>query len=273
MSSSAPQAQAQAQAQVQVQAAATPTATSTHTGTDTGAPLRIAGLLPFRGLLNPKSRLGETLVIDDRRELALTLVQRAILAVLDAGVDPLAVVTLDPELAASHADGRFDSRATLLVQPRPGLNAAIRLGQRWAIEQGCDALLIVLPDLPLLTAGDIRAICALAAPHSAVIAPDRHGRGTNALLLAPPDAIPPAFGVDSALRHRTALALAEIGVTDVQRPGTWLDVDTPDDLTVLGHTQRLQFPAPLPFSMPAHSRSQSASPQAAVVSTYPLDSD
>ncbi|HUG15228.1 MAG TPA: hypothetical protein VMM78_09440, partial [Thermomicrobiales bacterium] len=57
-----------------------------------------------------------------------------------------------------------------------------------------------------------------------------HGTGTNALLLAPPDTIMPAFGEHSAQRHRLALALADVPLTDIQRPGTHLDLDTPDDL-------------------------------------------
>ena len=35
-----------------------------------------------------------------------------------------------------------------------------------------------------------------------VIVPDRHGAGTNGLLLAPPDAIAPSFGPGSCERHR-----------------------------------------------------------------------
>ena len=50
-----------------------------------------------------------------------------------------------------------------------------------------------------------------------VIVPDRHGTGTNGLLLAPPDAIAPSFGPGSCERHR-ALARAA-GVALPRRAG------------------------------------------------------
>jgi 2-phospho-L-lactate guanylyltransferase len=66
-----------------------------------------------------------------------------------------------------------------------------------------------------------------------VIVPDRHGSGTNGLLLAPPNAISPSFGPGSRARH-TALALAAgIDPRIEQPPSLLLDIDTGDDLAVL----------------------------------------
>lgn len=200
-------------------------------------PLVIFGLLPFRGLDDPKSRLGSALAAGERGKLALDLLRQAIAALLDGGVARLAVITLDERLARAG----LDPRAEVIVQHGRGLNAAIHQGQAWAMLGGANGLLTVLPDLPLISAADVRALLAAATDEGAVIAPDRHGLGTNALLLAPPDAIPPSFGVDSAPRHRLALALADIPVIDIQRPGTHLDLDTPDDLERLrdvGHGTR-----------------------------------
>jgi 2-phospho-L-lactate guanylyltransferase len=66
-----------------------------------------------------------------------------------------------------------------------------------------------------------------------VIVPDRHGQGTNALLLTPPDVMAPAFGPGSFARHaaRARAAGAAIRVADVSSLG--LDVDTPEDLAAL----------------------------------------
>jgi len=192
-------------------------------------PLRVFGLLPFRGLDDPKSRLGPVLSADERGDLALSLLRQAVSAMLDGGIQRLAVITLDERLACAG----LDPRAEVIVQRSRGLNAAVHEGQAWAMVGGAGGLLTVLPDLPLLSAGDVRALLSAATAEGAVIAPDRHGLGTNALLLAPPDAIPPSFGVDSAPRHRLALVLADIPVTDIQRPGTHLDLDTPDDLEQL----------------------------------------
>jgi 2-phospho-L-lactate guanylyltransferase len=188
--------------------------------------LRVFGLLPFRGLDQPKSRLGSVLPPAARGHLALELLRQAVDAMLEGGVERLAVITLDERLTRAG----LDPRAEIIVQHGRGLNAAVHEGQAWAMLGGADALLTVLPDLPLFSAADVRALLDAATCDGAVIAPDRHGLGTNALLLAPPDLIPPSFGVDSAPRHRLALVLADAHVTDIQRPGTHLDLDTPDDL-------------------------------------------
>ena len=64
--------------------------------------------------------------------------------------------------------------------------------------------------------------------------PDRHGTGTNALVLSPPDAIEPSFGPDSLERHVAAAEAAGVPHRVEEVPGLALDVDTPDDLAALG---------------------------------------
>jgi 2-phospho-L-lactate guanylyltransferase len=67
-----------------------------------------------------------------------------------------------------------------------------------------------------------------------VIVPDRHGTGTNALLLAPPDALEPSFGPGSCRRHAQLARRAGIAHVILPVPSLALDIDTPEDLTELG---------------------------------------
>src|SRR4051812_10166373 len=110
-----------------------------------------------------------------------------------------------------------------------GQSAAASLGIRAAVERGAERVLLVPGDCPAL---DPAEVDALLAPREAgvVIVPDRHGTGTNALLLAPPTAIAPAFGPGSFARH-TALAGGAGRTAELASLG--LDVDTPGDLAAL----------------------------------------
>jgi 2-phospho-L-lactate guanylyltransferase len=67
----------------------------------------------------------------------------------------------------------------------------------------------------------------------ALIVPDRHGTGTNALLLQPPQAIPPAFGPGSCARHMRLALDNQVNVELVEVTSLGLDVDTPDDLATV----------------------------------------
>jgi 2-phospho-L-lactate guanylyltransferase len=69
------------------------------------------------------------------------------------------------------------------------------------------------------------------------IVPDRHGTGTNALALAPPDAIRPAFGEGSCARHLAAAREAGGPYAVEELSSLALDLDTPADVVAL--TRRL----------------------------------
>ena len=196
-------------------------------------PPRVVAIVPVGTLEGAKSRLGETLDAEERRELVDRMLERTVRAALATpGIAETVVVSPDREaLAAAAGLG-----ARTLLQRSQGLNRGLREARDDALAGGADAIAIVPIDLPLISPG---ALAELTAPLLAVaerplvvLAPDRHGRGTNALLLAPPDAIEFGFGGDSRAAH--AACAAESGARYVELDGTLsVDLGTADDLLLV----------------------------------------
>jgi 2-phospho-L-lactate/phosphoenolpyruvate guanylyltransferase len=88
-------------------------------------------------------------------------------------------------------------------------------------------MVIIHADLPLLGVSDVEALLSAAAQDGIAIAPDDHGKGTNALALHAEHAMTLAFGANSFALHHAQAPLAAI-ISD--RPGLALDIDTVDDL-------------------------------------------
>ena len=187
---------------------------------------RTSVVVPVQAFDHAKSRLGAVLDPEERRDLVEHLLRGTVTAALAApGVVEVLVVSPDPEvLTLAEASG-----ARPVLQQSRGLNPALHEAR--AVATG-DRLLVLPADLPGLTPSDVASVIAAgdaAGSPSVVLAPDRHGRGTNALLLDPPDAIDPAFGGDSRAGHAWLAASADIPFVEV--PGILeLDVDTPEDL-------------------------------------------
>ena len=195
---------------------------------------KVYAVVPLSAAPRVKTRLAGVLETGERAALARWMAGRVLDALrASAAISEIALVSPDAEvLAWAEARG-----AVALRQSGRGLNAALELGRQWAVAQGAEALLVVLGDLPYLSAGDVTALVRGLPPASAgpaaVMAPDRHERGTNALLLRPPDVLPFAFGRESFPRHEArALALGVRAVCYTSE-GTRRDVDTPDDLAAL----------------------------------------
>jgi 2-phospho-L-lactate guanylyltransferase len=95
-------------------------------------------------------------------------------------------------------------------------------------------VLVIPADLPLLSASGVRALLERAIdPPVVVIAPDRHERGTNALLLSPANLIEYDFGEGSFKRHCERARRAGARLEIVKLPSLELDLDLPEDLELI----------------------------------------
>src|SRR4051794_33071082 len=110
---------------------------------------------------------------------------------------------------------------------------AATLGIIRAKALGAECAVLLPGDCPLLDAGELEAALGRAAPGRVTVVPDRHGAGTNALILAPPDAIGPAFGPGSRERHMDRAERRGLEVAVEELDSLALDLDTPDDLREL----------------------------------------
>ena len=194
--------------------------------------MQTAAVLPIKRFARAKHRLSGAVGSPDRRELAEAMAGD----VLDAlsavrRLDMIVVVTSEPAAAAAARE----AGAEVVDDPdEAGQSAAAALGVRAAVARGAERVLLVPGDCPSLRPAEVGALLeAPGDPPRVVIVPDRHGHGTNALLLEPPNAITPAFGPGSFARHaaRARAAGARLSVADA--PSLGLDVDTPGDLAAL----------------------------------------
>jgi len=190
-------------------------------------------VLPVKRFDDAKQRLGETMRSGTRRALAEAMLTDVLTALRRSHrVDLTVVVTREH---GADALARAHDARTIRDPDEPGHNPAAREGVRWAMEQGARRVILVPGDCPALDPTEVDDLL-LAHPHSearVTIVPDRHGTGTNGLLLTPPDAIAPAFGPGSFQRHRE-LVLAAGARLQIERPASLLlDIDTGDDLAAL----------------------------------------
>lgn len=198
---------------------------------------RTIAVVPLRDGHSGKSRLADQLTPQERSEIVTVLAQHVVSTLLSADVSRVLVVTNDPAFA------RFvlppDPRLEVVAQPeeRPGLNAAVTLAHEIAAAQGAERSLVVHADLPLLELEDINALLDRSAP--LILAPDRAGAGTNALIL---DTTIVGFcfrfGPGSRFAHMKEAADLGLQTAIVQRPGTWTDLDTAADWAALPETVR-----------------------------------
>jgi 2-phospho-L-lactate guanylyltransferase len=197
-----------------------------------GSGIQTIAVIPVGTLEGAKSRLGETLDGEERRDLATRMARRTIeSAVATPDIAEVLVVTPDPEVR----DLALSAGARPVRQRSQGLNRGLREAREEALAAGAEALLILPIDLPLISSDALRPILAtLEEPDRplVVIVPDRHRRGTNALLLAPPDAIEFGFGGDSRTAHLECAREAGARIVELEGP-LMLDLDTPEDLLLV----------------------------------------
>lgn len=193
--------------------------------------MNATAVLPVKRFDDAKQRLAGGVDAERRRELAGAMVADVLAAIREArAIDRLIVVTGDPiaqELAAGAG-------AEVVPDPEDaGHVEAAQAGIARAEVEGAERVILLAGDCPLLDPRELDRLLTGVPGRYVGIVPDRHGTGTNALLLSPPDAILPAFGEGSRDRHVEAARRAEIPFGIEELPSIELDLDTPADVIAL----------------------------------------
>lgn len=190
--------------------------------------MTVWALLPVKRFDEAKSRLGAWLPDAQRADLARAMYQDTLAALTaSAKIDRIAVVSGEAEAqaAAKHAG------ALCLEDPGPGLNAALEAGRSALLDRGASIVVVFPSDIPAMRPSDADEIVRVGQEsRAAVIVPDHHGVGTNALLLHRTMPLRYAFGRASFQAHtcqarENGFPMRVVGLRAIE-----CDCDTPEDV-------------------------------------------
>jgi len=199
--------------------------------------MNVWAAVPVKVFTGAKQRLAAMLTPAQREILAATMLEdvlaalagaRRLAGILVNTVEPRAVALAQRYGAHVVTDGARDGHTGAVL----GLARALA-AEGWAM--------LTLPgDIPRVTAAEIDAVVAsgLSAP-SFTIVPAHDELGSNAVLCAPPGAVPLRFGDDSYFPHLAAARRCGIAPTIVRLPGIAMDIDHPADLRMFLRAPRL----------------------------------
>lgn len=188
-------------------------------------------IVPIKPLNRSKSRLAEVMSPEEREEFSRSMLEHTLEILTQCKhINGVLVVSRDP---AALAIARNYDVHTVQESGSPELNAALTRAAQAITTWNATRVLILPSDLPLLRVEDVEGLLKSANGHAyprVVIAPDRRGEGTNALVVQPPGLFEFAFGLDSSTTHIERAEEAGATVTEYHSSTLALDVDTPEDL-------------------------------------------
>jgi 2-phospho-L-lactate guanylyltransferase len=193
--------------------------------------VKATAVLPVKRFSGAKQRLASGIEDERREALVAAMLEDALEAIAAArSIERTIVVSGDPrvqEIVAANT-------AEVLPDPADeGHVVAALAGIARAEADGADCVVLLPGDCPLLDPKELDSLLTGLPERFVAIVPDRHGTGTNALALAPPGAIRPAFGEGSCARHVAAARQADVPYAVEELSSLALDLDTPADVVAL----------------------------------------
>lgn len=188
-------------------------------------------ILPVKEMQGSKQRLSPLLSPEERVALMRVMVGEVLAALLAArGLAGVAVVTLD---AWTTEEAKRRGARVITEGAREGHTGSVTAAARVLAAEGASGVLTMPGDIPAVTPAEVEALLAAhgAAP-AFTIAPAHDAKGSNGVVLSPPDAVPLRFGDDSYLPHLAAARAKGVEPRVVRLPGVAMDIDHPADLAM-----------------------------------------
>lgn len=195
--------------------------------------MKLWAIVPIKSIKQGKSRLSNTFSDSERIELNYGLVRKTLETLNEVSqIERILVVSKDCDVL-SLVD-KYGAMTVWEKGKEPNLNHALQQATSFAASYGAQAVLILPTDLPLISSAEIRKLIThTGCPPEMIIAPDRKNEGTNALILNPHGTIKYEFGPNSFYSHLSQAQRKGVRISIYTSPAFQLDLDLPEDLTLL----------------------------------------
>ena len=191
--------------------------------------MRATAIVPVKQFSKAKERLARSLSPTARKRLCQAMLGDVLEAIAESGeVERTLVVTREWDLPIVEVPWTEVPDAR-----RSTHSSAAQRGIEQALAEGAQCVCLLPGDCPLLEPAELTGALRRAREGRVAVVPDRHGSGTNALIMSPPDAIEPAFGEGSRERHEKLASGFGHEVAIERLYSLSIDVDTYEDLTVI----------------------------------------
>jgi 2-phospho-L-lactate guanylyltransferase len=194
--------------------------------------MKIAAVIPMKKLHLAKSRLSNILSPQQRKNLAMYL--------LDATIKELKESNFISEIIIVSSDKAVEKYSYLnklkFIQDfDEGVNHAVVLADRYCIINDINANVVIPHDLPFISAKEIDGICTISNKYEKciIICPSKRFDGTNVLLRKPPDVIKTFYDDNSYINHLKEAHKFQIPIESLDNVNLRLDIDTKEDLLEL----------------------------------------
>ena len=177
-----------------------------------------AVLIPVKAFSDAKARLAEALNPHERSTLAQSMATTVV-----AAAAPLDVwVVCDDTAVATWAT---QQGASVLWKPSRGLNGAVNEGVADLAHLDVDTVIVAHADLP-----HAEHLEWLADYNGVTLVPDRHGDGTNVIVIPTDSGFVFSYGPSSFKRHEAEAKRLGLAVRVIHDDRLAWDVDRPEDL-------------------------------------------
>jgi 2-phospho-L-lactate/phosphoenolpyruvate guanylyltransferase len=194
--------------------------------------MKIAAVIPMKSLHSAKSRLSNILTAQQRKNLAMYLLDATIKELKKSNfISEIIIVSNDKALKQYSCINNL----RFIKDSDEGVNQAVILADKYCIDKGINANIVIPQDLPFISAKEIDKICTISNKYHKciIICPSKRFDGTNVLFRKPPDVIKTHYDNNSYMNHLKEAYKFKIPVESLDIVKLRFDLDTKEDLLEL----------------------------------------